>query len=429
MMRLIKFLSILVVLVGLVCSSIGISLLDGSSVHAGALLDSSAWNYRQRFTVEGSPDGLQNDYQMKITIHKGSGTINGDDVYLNNHCKDDFSDVRFTDADGATSLDYWIENNTSSTATVWVELGSVPASPGTADFYIYYDNPSAISASNGSSTFIFFDDFSGTELDTGKWHTTFKDGGGSVVVNGGLCTLQANYGIWSSANLFSNTEFGTDKMLRAYVRSTEASDNHDVGFRPLSDGMWVFNNVVRIENIHGGTTQFGGDVVQDGVQYDGLMGEADTDWHIYEIEWGARACEFYVDTSHAALAVSPSLDMAVWARAEAGASFGVRTLKIDWIALSNYTQNEPVISSWGNEESGSWDNGKLSSVQIGLLVFGLVLVLVGLAVLFRRRAKVVLGAAVSVVAKARGSSLSTQGMVILIIGMIVVIIAVILIFI
>lgn len=42
---------------------------------------------------------------------------------------------------------------------VWVEVDSIPASPNNAYIYLYYDNPSATSASNGIATFVFFDDF------------------------------------------------------------------------------------------------------------------------------------------------------------------------------------------------------------------------------------------------------------------------------
>jgi len=119
------------------------------------------WNYRQQFTVNGSADGALTNYQIKLTVHKGSFWFSlGSDVFTNNNCKDDFSDLRFTALDGTTPLDYWIESYTAGdSATVWVEVPSIPASPGSTSLYIYYGNPSATSASNGANTFIFFDDF------------------------------------------------------------------------------------------------------------------------------------------------------------------------------------------------------------------------------------------------------------------------------
>ena len=57
-----------------------------------------------------------------------------------------FADLRFTKSDGSTLLDYWIEFITGTSpnliAKVWIELApspdTIPASPGTYTFYIYY---------------------------------------------------------------------------------------------------------------------------------------------------------------------------------------------------------------------------------------------------------------------------------------------------
>ncbi len=97
---------------------------------------------------------------MKLTVYNSAGTDTPGNIYLNGNAKSDFSDLRFTKSDGVTLLDYWIESYTpGESAVVWVEVDSIPASPGTSNIYIYYGNPSATSASNGIATFVFFDDF------------------------------------------------------------------------------------------------------------------------------------------------------------------------------------------------------------------------------------------------------------------------------
>ncbi len=107
------------------------------------------WDYRKQKTISGTT--AQTNYQMKLTVHKASGTDTPGVVYLGGNVKDDFSDLRFTKSDGVTLLDYWIESYTSGvSAVVWVEVDSIPASPGTADIYLYYGNPSATSASSGA---------------------------------------------------------------------------------------------------------------------------------------------------------------------------------------------------------------------------------------------------------------------------------------
>ena len=68
----------------------------------------SGWNYRKCHMINSS-SGAGTNYQVKIVAHYGTGTDSGADVYLNRHCRTDFGDVRFTESDGTTLLDYWFQ--------------------------------------------------------------------------------------------------------------------------------------------------------------------------------------------------------------------------------------------------------------------------------------------------------------------------------
>lgn len=73
----------------------------------------------------------------------------------------DFSDIRFTDSDGATEISFWIEEFTASDdATVWVNVPSIPN--GTKTIYMYYDGCTSSNTSNATNTFIFYDDMTST---------------------------------------------------------------------------------------------------------------------------------------------------------------------------------------------------------------------------------------------------------------------------
>lgn len=112
-----------------------------------------SWAERRTITIDNrlNPNILLN-YQVKIDIMY-SLTMNPD-----------FSDLRFTSNDGTTLIPYWVESySTSVSAVVWVRVPSLPASS-TATIYMYYGNPQAISASSGSATFEFFDDFESLSL-------------------------------------------------------------------------------------------------------------------------------------------------------------------------------------------------------------------------------------------------------------------------
>jgi hypothetical protein len=133
----------------------------------------SGWDYRKEQTITGSTAGAQTNYQMKMTVHKGSGTDSAADVYCGGNCRDDFGDIRWTTSDGTILMDYWIESVASGDKAVfWIEIPSIPASPSTVDVYMYYGKSDATSESDGDATFMFFDDFTGTNgspPDSTKW--------------------------------------------------------------------------------------------------------------------------------------------------------------------------------------------------------------------------------------------------------------------
>jgi hypothetical protein len=130
----------------------------------------SGYGYRKQITIDGTAAGAQTNYQMKLIVHKGFGSDSGDDVYLGGHCRDDFNDIRFTKSDGETELDHWRESYVSGDyAVFWIEFDSVPASPDSANFYIYYGKADASSGSNFANTFVWCDDFE--DGDVGDWST------------------------------------------------------------------------------------------------------------------------------------------------------------------------------------------------------------------------------------------------------------------
>jgi len=119
----------------------------------------ASWSYRKSHVIN-SAAGAGTNYQVRITVHYGSGTDSGANVYLNSHCRTDFGDVRFVDDNDTTSLDYWMESKTDGdNAIFWVEVAD-DLSSANATIYVYYGNPSATTTSNGPNTFTFFDDFS-----------------------------------------------------------------------------------------------------------------------------------------------------------------------------------------------------------------------------------------------------------------------------
>ena len=101
-------------------------------------------------------------YKRAITINTTSNLINypvNVNITYDSDMQTDFADIRFTNEEEDTELDYWIESKSDGEwCNVWVEVDSIDTNNGT-QAYMYYCNPSAASASNGTNVFEFFDDF------------------------------------------------------------------------------------------------------------------------------------------------------------------------------------------------------------------------------------------------------------------------------
>lgn len=117
----------------------------------------AGWLYRKELVL-GSSVGATN-YQFKILVGESNGVI-GSDVNCE-ACLPSFDDLRFTTDDEGTLLDYWIEGVSGATplqtAIVWVK---VPVISTTTTIFMYSGNASAPAVSNGTNTFMFFDDAS-----------------------------------------------------------------------------------------------------------------------------------------------------------------------------------------------------------------------------------------------------------------------------
>ncbi|MFX1351901.1 MAG: DUF2341 domain-containing protein, partial [Promethearchaeota archaeon] len=138
------------------------------------------WSYRKSHVIN-SAFGAGTNYQVNIVVHYGSGTDSGFDIFCGGKCKPDFGDVRFTDNDGITLLDYWMEKKTDSDkATFWVEIAD-DLSTSDVTIYIYYGNPAASTTSDGDATFILFDSYDDNSLDASKWNWQLDNNNASSV--------------------------------------------------------------------------------------------------------------------------------------------------------------------------------------------------------------------------------------------------------
>ncbi len=314
---------------------------SGYTMTADLNVSSSDWQYNRRLNITGTTAGAQTNYQMKLTVYKGSGTDTPGVVYLGGNVRDDFGDIRFTKSDGITLLDYWIESYTSGvSAMVWVEVDSIPASPNNASIYLYYGNPSAISASSGASTFVFFDDFPGTGLDTNKWTSS-----GSVSVSGGKVSLGTGV-----TGIYSGLNYNTNLVLRSKEKrhqtgsgggETQSSfqDNTIVNSWDASNSVTGYSYSVSGRGFDLFTRK-AGNVWWSATNSNLFDGGAN--WHTSELTWSDNLTKWKWDDT----VVGSTSDTTKIPVVTMRISFGTYTYlqELDWVAVRKYASPEPA---WG----------------------------------------------------------------------------------
>ncbi|MCJ7747920.1 MAG: DUF2341 domain-containing protein [Desulfobacterales bacterium] len=212
----------------------------------------SGWLYRKSNPI-GNATGAGSGYQIKLTVHYGSGSDSAGDVYLSGKCETDFSDLRFTDANGVIQLPYFLESKTDSdNAIFWIKVyDSLESSP--APIYVYYGNASAVSISDGIGTFGLgsyglFDDF-GTPVNpvmspTVAWETGHFLRWGSIVkidatyyMYYSLDTTAAGIGRATSSDLKAWTKYASNPVIAEATNKDSPALLKDLdGITPVTDG-------------------------------------------------------------------------------------------------------------------------------------------------------------------------------------------------
>lgn len=302
----------------------------------------TGYSYRKSITLARASGSVTN-YQMRLLVGESSGAT-GEDVDCEGKCLSSFDDLRFTTSDGTTLLDYWIESITGTTpnqlATVWIEFDSIDTSD--TIFYMYYGNSEANAYSNGSDTFLFFDDFEGSSIDTGKW----SGDTGSATVSSSICSI---VGGASSAKTIYSPTFSGDIALRAKAKLS------DVNYTQLAmSEVPLANNFLDIWSDTSATNHSNHTTAKNSTQTtfsNTAIGLGS--YHIYDmvrnLSGTATAKTFTdgVENGSGSTTNVPTVDLAAALR-----PWGTgNTQYCDWILVRKYLTTEPAWGAWGSEES------------------------------------------------------------------------------
>ncbi|MFX0097740.1 MAG: DUF2341 domain-containing protein [Candidatus Hodarchaeota archaeon] len=327
------------------------------------------WTHRKSHVINPA-SGAGVNYQVKINVYYGPGTDGGENVYCNGSCRADFGDIRFTDNDGTTLLDYWIEDKIDAiNATFWVEIADDLGTE-LATVYIYYGNNTTTSTSNGSNTFLLYDDFE--DGDVSDWSNASSSG---------------------SANISATLDYSYQKFLGSYSMKLSGTDDarhfayRNIGVEDYVITAWVFNPAigpdiydsmglaVRFLNVdnHYWFGQRRPDPVPDlslrrlvvGVEttldsYAWSQSNMYGDWEKMEFRIYGSQLKGYVNDSEYLSAMDSDLtsgEVALWSyrnQEEDVAYF-------DNVFVRKYVDPEPSHGGWGSEESTSlpdWSHRK-----------------------------------------------------------------------
>ncbi len=154
--------------------------------------DISGFAARKKITIKGSTDTALYNFQVQIKAGESQKAA-GCDVYLESPSKADLADIRFTQADGVTSLPYFRESITGAkpnrVAAFWVKIPEIPK--GGLPIYVYYSCAGASDLSNGEQVFDFFDDFNLAALDGAKWKVALEGKTSQAYVSGSMLNIDA----------------------------------------------------------------------------------------------------------------------------------------------------------------------------------------------------------------------------------------------
>jgi len=314
----------------------------------------SGWNYRKSHVIVGSTAGAQTNYQVKVIVHKGSGSDSGADVYTNNHCLDDFGDVRFTKDDKITQMDYWMESKVDAdNAVFWVEIPSIPANPDTVTIYIYYGKASTATTSNGPNTFTLFDDFEDGSFDTGKWVKT-EENGGTVTESGGKLSLTCGAVANQEASvrsistyLYKALRFRAKYPTGVYRSYQDIGYNGSTDLETIANGLWGLvwdGDNGQFRTAKAGTSTATSLVIGKGTTY------------TYEITWKNGQGKLLRSDSVLATHTTNIMTTACyatgsnWTHGTVAPASG-HTIEIEWMLVREWVDPEPSHSTWGSEES------------------------------------------------------------------------------
>jgi len=325
------------------------------------------WEYLMPVTITNNASNTLSNYQVKVIVNTASLISAGKMISTGD-------DIRFVDPATCNNLHYWIESGiNTSTTVIWVKLASLAGS-GNATINMYYGNPAATAESSGDSTFIIFDDFNGSSLDTKKWSVTTSGSSASVSVSGGAlnCSTTAEASIKSTSSFPSHLieECNMTTISGSWESMAIVNENTDNGY-----GMWLGDYDYATGTTGPNTMWAGWTFLPNNpncLYYTGHFTDSTTKpgvfTGIWKLSWPSSNVQYMtwpggsITTTNSQWTLGSSVQIAV------GNMCGATgTMSVDWIRARSYATSEPTVSNGQeaiNHNSGIHNQNLESNISI-----------------------------------------------------------------
>jgi len=310
----------------------------------------TGWGYRKSHVINYA-SGAGTLYQVKITCYYGSGTDSGGSVYLNSHSRTDFGDVRFTDNDGTTLLDCWMENYTASNnAVFWVEVAD-DLSTVDATIYVYYGKSDATTTSNGDNTFRLFDHFDDGSLNTAKWDA---GGVGTIAESGTVLTITSGNTVNDHKYVTSDLIYATGVAVEVFSKTTYTAQGSAWEGMAKTKGAESNVDFTLAFYYHASYTPFlynSG----NGSNYDFFQTALakDTSYRRSSCKRSGTTDKLIIEGAAERTGLYPtSVNRYVTMDCYTLVDGAPAQILIDWVAVRKYVDPEPAHGAWGSEETG-----------------------------------------------------------------------------
>ena len=321
------------------------------------------WLYRKYLGIMDA----SSDYQLNLQIWKENDHDNPEDgnIDCEDHCNENFSDIRFVTFDGV-ECKYWIQETGADSgdhyAIIWVKTPS----SGDEEIYLYYGNPDATDESSGDDTFIFFDDFE--IYDTDIWDEYDPSDKLTVTAEAGLLHMAfGSLSTGTSAGVQTRSSVAEYGLTVAKVKGEIGSNDWNMPFRILNkvDPDNYLENLYRNTGDHSEDRNYHRNFRHNGItdqSHYSSEGYPSLDWRVIYLKKliNFQAAGIFRDHYNGARVGSESKEshtidgpftVAMYVR-----SFdsGLDSY-CDWIFVAKCTITEPTWEIFGEEENNGLD--------------------------------------------------------------------------